>query len=412
MGGMGNNLNVLLIGIDYFASRGSSDKNFWHLMLPILAEEVQQIIVISFNYRKILAEIQTTARRNIRVYNVRPSHLGIDLRPDPATVHNREKCHSHFKSPPRSPVEYFLSFVRIRPLVRLLVAEQNITNIHCMDNFGPAMHLLRHWVSPVPVSVSAMGYYARGPLHNRYLQLCYRGMDAVVPYSVAYRQKLLRLGLPEQQLHAIPWGIDADSCGGASTPDERRQLKCLLGIDPGRQLILWTGFIQQMKEKDLCASLDIAQSLVQRRDDVQFVFALKPECYRPGYRDFSAPRLRILSTTNDVFLRLLRTADYLLSPVTHTDSIITPPLTWIEAMATGVPVVTNKVPGVDAVVLSGENGFVADSVDDIGPVLDTALSRGDQERMRERAREHIMTHYRVARSAVGYETLWRELHDG
>ena len=402
-------MNVLLIGIDYFSNRSSSDKNFWHLLLPILAETIQQITVISFNYRTISTEIQSTARYPIQAFNVRPSHVGIDLRSDSSTVHNKEKCHSHFKSPPRSPLEYFLSFVRIRPLVRRLAAEHNITNIHCMDNFGPVMRLLKRWVAPIPVSVSAMGYYARGPLHDRYLQLCYRGLDAVVPYSTAYRQKLLELGLPGQRLYAIPWGISPDSCAKAATPEDREELKRALGIERGCKLILWTGFIQQIKEKELFASLEIAQSLVQYSDDVHFVFALKPECYHSDYQAFAAPRIRVLATTNRDFLRLLRAADYLLSPVTNIRSIVTPPLTWIEAMAVGVPVITNKLPGVDAVVQSGVNGFVAASVGDVPSVLKMALSCPDREEMRENAREHVLAHYAVDRCATAYRTLWQDL---
>jgi len=281
-----------------------------------------------------------------------------------------------------------------------------------MDNFGPVMRLLKRWVSPVPVSVSAMGYYARGPLHDRYLPLCYRGLDAVVPFSVAYRQKLLELGLPRQRLYTIPWGIDVDSGGGGSTPEERVELKRLLDIDADCKLVLWSGFIQQIGEKELYASVEIARSLIQRRQDVYFVFALKPECYRASYQRFAASRLRILPTTNDVFLRLLRAADYLLSPVTNTHSIVTPPLTWIEAMAIGVPVVTNELPGVEDVIRPGENGLVAKSVGDIPLALDLMLSHEDQEEMRKRAREHVVAHYTVAQSAAGYETLWRNLQNG
>lgn len=356
-------------------------------------------------------EIQPTARQNIQIFNVRPSHVGIDLSPDSATIHNPEKCHSHFKSPPRSPVEYLLSFLRILPLVRRLIAEQNITNVHCMDNFGPTMHLLQRWVSPVPVSVSAMGYYARGPLHDKYLKLCYRGLDAVVPFSVAYRQKLLKLGLPERQLIAIPWGIDDKTVGETVTPEERAELKRAFDVGPNAYLVLWTGFIQQIQENELYTSLEIAQRLVQQREDVRFVFALKPECYRPDYEGFAAPRIRLLSTTNETFLQLLRAADYLLSPIVRTQSIVTPPLTWLEAMAVGVPIVTNKLPGVEAVILTGKNGFVAETLGNVAVQLDQALSNENQADIRANARQHVLTHYTIGRSASAYQTLWQELQN-
>jgi glycosyltransferase involved in cell wall biosynthesis len=401
--------SVLLIGIDYFASRCSSDKNYWHAMLPQLAGTMGQIVVISFNYRKVRAETQPAPNRDILIYNVQPSHMGIDLRADPSTAHNPEKCHSHFKSPPRSPVEYLASCVRILPLIRRLIAEQSITNIHFMDNFGPVMRLMRHWVFSVPISVSAMGYYARGPLHDRYLQLCYQGMDAVVPYSQAYGQKLQSLGVPAETLLVIPWGIDLESVEKPATPAELRALKQELLLEPDRPLVLWAGFLQQIREKELLASIEIATDLAGQRDDVQFVFALKPECYDPNLQRFSAPRIRLLSTSNALFFQLLRAADYFLSPITNTRSIVTPPLTWLEAMAAGVPIITNEVPGVEAVITSGTSGFVAESLAAISQLLERALSYTDQNRMREKAKEHVKNYYAIARAANDYRGLWQEL---
>jgi glycosyltransferase involved in cell wall biosynthesis len=404
--------SILLIGIDYFASRCSSDKNFWHQLLPILAKKSRQIVVLSFNYRGTRAESQPAPRHNIQIINLRPSHVGIDFRPDPSAVHNPEKCHSHFKSPPLSPVEYLLSFIRIRPLIRSLITEKGITNIHCMDNFGPVMHLLQRWAAPVPVSVSAMGYYARGPLHDAYLRLCYRGLDAVIPFSEAYRRKLIELGLLAENAFAIPWGVDTDSLHKPASAGERAALKRALGIEADRRLVLWTGFIQQIKEQELYASIEAAQHIAQRRPDAHFVFALKPECYHPQYQRFSAPWIRVLTTTSESFPPLARAADYLLSPIVNTRSIVTPPLTWLEMMAMGVPIITNRVPGVEAVIQSGENGFVAENIGALPVLLGRALSSPDPDALRANARKHILTHFSISQSATGYHKVWSSLRNG
>lgn len=404
-------LNILLIGIDYFSNRCSGDKNFWHNLLPTMDEKINKFVIISFNYRTIKIETQPTQNHPILIYNVPPSHIGIDLHLDPSTLGNREKCHPHFKSPPRSPIEHLLSFFSIRSLIQRVMIEHKITNVHCMDNFGPAMHLLQRWVSPTPLSVSAMGYYARGPLHDQYLKLCYRRMDAIVPFSSAYHQKLLDIGLPEQKLYTIPWGRDIKSIENAATSGERESMKRDLKIPFGFKVVLWTGFIQQIKEKELYASLEVAHNLIQLRDDVYFVFALKPECYHPDYQNFVTPQIRVLSTTNKVFLNLLHSADYLLSPITNVKSIVTPPLTWIEAMAVGLPIVTNKVSGVESVILPGENGFIAESINALPALLDIALSHKNKEKIRKNARNHILTHYAITKSAIGYQTLWQKLQN-
>lgn len=405
-------LKILLIGIDYFSNLGSGDKNFWYHLVPHLVARGNDLTVISFNYRSVGFEIQQTDHGEVRIINIRPSHLGVDLRPDPSLAHNSEKCHSHFKSPPRSPVEYWLSFLRIRPLIQRLVREYNITNVHCMDNFGPAMHLLRHWVAPVPVSVSAMGYYARAPFHDWYLKYCFQGLDAIVPFSEAYARKMSEFGLSEQKVCVIPWGIDPHSIEEIAQPEERAGIKQRLGIESDQSLVFWTGFIQQIREKELYLSMEIAQSLVSRRKDVHLVFALKPECYRSKYERFVSPRIKLLVTNISLFRQLLRAADYLLSPIINTNSIVTPPLTWIEAMAVGMPIVTNRVLGVETVITNGQSGFVADTIADFLPLLEHALSYPGREEMREEARKHILNHYTIPQAATGYQTLWQRLREG
>ena len=198
---------VVLVGIDYFPYRGSSDKNFWHEMIPELRRRAE-IEIISFNYRPNRTDIQDTENGRVRVHNVRPAHLGIDLRPDPSSVSDPNKCHAHFKRQPRSLFEYSVSLLKIRPLLNdLLKGGAKTSVVHFLDNFGPAMRLVRRLPARPRVSASAMGYYARGRYHDRYLRLSFTGLDAVVPYSRAYADKLISIGLPKTSIRPILWGI-------------------------------------------------------------------------------------------------------------------------------------------------------------------------------------------------------------
>ena len=197
-------------------------------------------------------------------------------------------------------------------------------------------------------------------------------------------------------------GFDGKLCIGIARDDRLAGMLVIHILDHGR-------FIQQIKERELLSSLQIARDVTKRIENVNFVFALKPECYKPDHQSLAAPRIRLSATSNKVFLRSLRAADYLLSPVTNTDSIITPPLTWLEAMAIGVPIVTNRVPGVEAVIQSGINGFVAESIASISDLFDLVISQENRDAMRENARAHVLTSYRVDRSAAEYQALWRTL---
>ena len=66
-----------------------------------------------------------------------------------------------------------------------------------------------------------------------------------------------------------------------------------------------------------------------------------------------------MSTPVETFAGLLAASDVLFSPIFDWDCIVAPPLTWIESMAAGLPVLTTDVPGADELVESGRTGYLA-----------------------------------------------------
>jgi len=400
-------LRVILVGIDYFAQRGSSDKNFWFEIMPDLRHHAA-IEIVSFNYRPVAVEVQTVGEGDIRVHNVKPAHLGIDLRPDLSSVHNPYKCHAHFKRQPRSLLEYSLSMLKIAPKLNRLSAGYSAPVVHFMDNFGPTMRLVRTLPSRPRLAVSAMGYYARGRFHDHYLRLSFAGLDAIVPYSQAYAEKLSAIGLDASIIQPILWGVHPETGVPRLAPTARAGLRRRLGLPQDQRVVVWTGPIQQLGEPELYMAHKVARQVLETRQDVMFVFLLKPEGYREEYVGLAREGIRLLSTSQDEFRDYVQVADLLLAPVTNLASIVTPPLTWLEFMARGIPIVTNRAPGVDAVIEDGVSGFVAADHAALGQTLLGAL-RSDLPAVGLAAQRHVREKYNAAGAAQAYLNLWQAL---
>ena len=88
------------------------------------------------------------------------------------------------------------------------------------------------------------------------------------------------------------------------------------------------------------------------------------------------------------------------------------PLSVLEAMASGIPVIASRAGSVPEVVIDGETGLVVTpgSVDElarsIAAVLDDPLAAS---RRAELARERVETYYSVDRTTNGYLELFDEV---
>lgn len=395
-------MKLLLVGIDFFGDRGSSDKNFWHQLLPIIAKDLEEIVVVSFNYRICHTE---SMQPNITIFNRRPFHLGWHFSRKGDGLGNPEKCHSHFSIQPRSFLERTFSVFYMLSFLKRLMNEKRISICHFMDNFGPAMVLPKRYIPRSRFLGSAMGYYAKGNFHDKYLQLSFKELDAVVPYAKEYEKKLEELGIESGKLRTIHWGTKNLSSTDTS---KRRKMKGALGFNSDKVLLLWAGYIQQIQERSLLYAIEVAKKVLQESNVVQFIFALKTESYREEYHKFRSDDVWVGPTTQVEFRQLLEASDIFLSPVAKARSIVTPPLTWLECMSHSIPVFTTKSGGVSAVVESGCNGVVASSPDALANAVISSITNRSYIQMGEEAKRHKDKHYCIDTVAKEYIQFWRQ----
>jgi glycosyltransferase involved in cell wall biosynthesis len=227
-------------------------------------------------------------------------------------------------------------------------------------------------------------------------------LDKLVVSCKAYKERLIEHGFAGDKLEVIRWGI----------PIPNRKLKVAHKkprLSSSNKMVLWTGFTQQIREKSFQLSLSLAQKITSQKSCIDFVFALKSECYDKAYEYFQNEHLLIITTDSESFMKLLDRVDVLLAPVVRLRSIIAPPLTWIECMARGIPIISTQAPGVDEILIHNQTGFVAKSNEELESLIEKVLE--DKDLMSEvsiNAKELVKEKYNLKDIAQDYLRLWRE----
>lgn len=184
--------------------------------------------------------------------------------------------------------------------------------------------------------------------------------DRVIGVGEAVRRALIcNEGIPERRVGVIYNGIDAAAF--ANGLDDRDVIRRELGLGPDDVAVLQVARLDYLK--DHATAVRTMQRLSRDIPAAKLLLAGEgPERQKIQElidRHQLAGRVRLLGLRKDV-ARLLRAADlFLLTSIS--EGI---PLTVIEAMAAGLPVVSTCVGGVAEVVEDGRTGFLAAAGDD------------------------------------------------
>ena len=384
-------MRIAFIGVGYFPTRTAGEKNFYLKLLPLIRKRVDDVIVLSVNDQTQEVFTQDTGSTPIPIYNfIRPFHWGDNKRF--LKVINGVHCYHHRHGPAQEMLEKFLTLFINKGKIKKIIEKHQIDVIYFMDNFGFGMGYIKSKLL-IKTVFAAANYDPRGHYYNQLQARFIRGLDLVVTYSHAYKTILSNIGIRDDDIAVIHWGVAPETLKPLEK-QVKEETRIKHGIKKGNHLILWTGYIQQIQEKDFFLAISAAKTIRKQRSDIQFVFCFKPETYKPIYKSEEIDGIEVISGAPN-FHNLLGSADLLFSPTHKLTSTVSPPLTWTEAMSMGVPVITTKVLGADEIIEDTKNGFISESYDTIAEDIMTIISTGIDDNMKINAREKIVDNYNI-----------------
>ena len=119
----------------------------------------------------------------------------------------------------------------------------------------------------------------------------------------------------------------------------------------------------------------------------------------------SSDRIDVISGI-DNFIEVLESADLLFSPMTSLNTTIAPPLTWLEAMARGTPIITTPVLGAEEVITHLKTGYILSDDMSLADIAKHALNKNRLQIISENSTAFVQDCYNIENSAKQYLDLW------
>lgn len=313
----------------------------------------------------------------------------------------------HLRAPP-SP------FADVRALADLvsLLRRESFDLVHCHSTKSGTLGRVAAYVTghPAVFSVHGWGFYNTefgwlAPVLSGTERLLSRVTDGIVCVSENDLEEGLRRGITDEARSSVVHnGIPP-----VHVPDDRTRLADV-GVDTERPVIGTVGRLAEQKRPT--ELFRVGRDLDRRDVAVSTVWigqgSLEEQCRRfidrnavdghlPGFRDDALE----LALDFDVFVVPSRFEGF--------------PISILEAMSLGLPVVAYDVGGVGEAVVDGETGFVVTPGDRealTDRVERLVRSPGLASRMGRRGRERFLDAFSVDRMIAEYEGVYRSVMDG
>jgi glycosyltransferase involved in cell wall biosynthesis len=315
-----------------------------------------------------------------------------------------------------SPLRDLRSVYHVAELIRELRPQILHTHTAKAGAIGRLAAMLAGDAAPPIVVHTFHGHVLRGyfgPLRSGFFRLLERWLarrtTSLIAVSPEVRDDLVSLGIaPVEKFAVVRLGIELDSRVGS--PDGNgHETRRLLGIPPDRFVVGWIGRMTGVKRTD-----DVLLALKRLRD--QGVDAVLCMVGDGPDRDAVERRAHDLGIVRDSFF--LGYQDDVAPFYAAFDALILPsanegtPVSAIEALAGGRPVVATRVGGVPDVVRDGVDGFLVEpgDVDAMADRLAALAADEDlRRRMGEAGRADVHQRYSVERLLDDIDELYRRL---
>jgi len=230
--------------------------------------------------------------------------------------------------------------------------------------------------------------------------------------NLCRKHKMTRTG---DRVFRIPgMGVNLKEFDARADGEEGHCVRHELGIPDTARIVLCTAAL--IPEKGVFVLLDAARRICARRGDVYFLLCGNGPCAdRLGRRaeQFALKeKFRLLGWRDDI-PRLMRCADLFTLPTYYFEGL---PVSILEAMACGKPVVATKHRGCEDTVVDGATGFLVgirnpdDLAGKIGTLLDDTSLRDE---MGQAGRKRVEEHFEIGQCTTTIvEVLEQACHRG
>jgi glycosyltransferase involved in cell wall biosynthesis len=217
-------------------------------------------------------------------------------------------------------------------------------------------------------------------------------------------------GLSGHRIAVIENGIDLSQWPSVSA-ESRHEARTGLDLGPGESVVTMVAALRPEKAHE--ALLDAVAALQANGRRVRVLMAgdgprreaLRQHAQRRGI----AGCVEFLGVRRDV-ARLLHASDVVVLPSRNV--VETLPLSVLEAMASGIPVIASRAGSVPEVVIDGETGLLiapGNAMELAGAIAATLDDAPAAKRRAELARRRVETYYSVDRTTAGYRRLFDDV---
>ncbi|AGA26786.1 glycosyltransferase [Singulisphaera acidiphila] len=293
-----------------------------------------------------------------------------------------------------------------------LFHREHVDVVHA-HQYGPFFYsaLARHFGAHMPIVLTEHGRAFpdnTSRTHHFANRLLLRRRDRVAGVGCEVRRGLIdKEGFSAGRVQVIYNGIDLSPYAGEA-PD-REVVRREIGVAPGDLLVAHVARLEAIKDHG--TAIRTLEQLIRIQGNARLVIVGDgPEAGRieAMIRDRGLEaHVRMLGHRLDV-PKLLRAAD--LALLTSVSEGI--PLSLIEAMAAGLPVVSTRVGGVPEVVEEGRTGFLAPAGDSVTLAGHLALLAGDRDlrtRLGRAGRERVWAMFSEDQMVASYIQIYREV---
>jgi glycosyltransferase involved in cell wall biosynthesis len=316
-----------------------------------------------------------------------------------------------------SPLRDLVATVRLARLIRKERPQILHTHTAKAGTVGRVAALLAGSRRPPIIVHTFHGHVLRGyfgPLRSRFFGLLERWLatetTALIAVSPQVRDDLVALGVaPKERFVVIRLGIELDERVAAESTNGRADNRRYLGIPGDRFAVGWIGRMTAVKRTD-----DILVAFKRLRDSgVDAVLCLvgdgpdRPELERRAH-ELGVVRDTVFLGYQEDVAPFYSAFDALILPSSNEGT----PVSAIEALAAGRPVVATRVGGVPDVVRDGEDGFLVEPGDtsELANRLEQlARDPALRERMGKQGRERVLPRYAVNRLVEDVDELYQSL---